>query len=294
MNTELVKFKNRAGLLLDGVYFNNPDNHCVVIHVHGSFGNFYSNGFIKIMAEVYNEKKINFLSFNLTQHDGLAEAIRETDGCYKWEYVGYSVSDYDTCIDDIEGACDFVRSRNNNVIILQGHSLGCNRILFYIHETRKSYPTVLLSPTNSLELQKRWIYPETIDHQISRLLMCKEQNNISNNEHGVRTEEMMIDHIQDPFSFIPISPKALVSLLSHPSMDIINMLDHDQSVCNIAYIYMGDCDEYQTDPLKKYIKCFKRYFSKVSFKVIKGGNHFFSGHEEELVRSIAIWINSFM
>lgn len=66
MITELVKFKNRSGLFLDGLYFYSPMNCCVVINVHGSFGNFYSNAFIKIMAESYNKKGINFLSFNLT------------------------------------------------------------------------------------------------------------------------------------------------------------------------------------------------------------------------------------
>ena len=292
MITELVKFKNSTGLFLDGLYFYRPDNNCVVVHVHGSFGNFYSNPFIKSMAQVYNAHRISFLSFNLTQHDGIAEAVREIHGLNRWEYVGYSLSDYDSCIDDIEGACNYVRNRENDIIILQGHSLGCNRVLYYINKTKMRYPTILLSPTNSYELQRRWIMPETIDHQISRLSSYVDQNNISFTEHGVKTPDMKIDNIQDTVPFIPISPKALVSLLKNPSMDIINMIDHNHSVLNEAFIYMGDVDEYQTDSLESYYESFNRYFSKVVFKVIKGGNHSFSDHEKELVESIADWINS--
>ena len=78
MKGELVKFKNSEGLFLDGMYFACEDSKKVIIHIHGSFGNFYSNYFIKEMADVYVTAGFNFLTFNLTQHDGIAEAVRET------------------------------------------------------------------------------------------------------------------------------------------------------------------------------------------------------------------------
>lgn len=292
MITELVKFKNRSGLFLDGLYFYSPGNHHVVIHVHGSFGNFYSNAFIKVMAEIYNDRKINFLSFNLTQHDGLAEAVREQNHICSWEYVGYSVSDYNSCIDDIGGATDYVRNRNNDVIILQGHSLGCNRVLYYIKESGDEYPIVLLSPTNSLELQRRWIFPEKIDQQISRLMACGDENDINCIEHGVNTSGKEINRARDDAPYIPISGKALVAMLKNPSMDIVQMLNEEQPVANVAFIYWGEQDEYQTDALEIYKNCFERYFSHITIKVIKGGNHSFLGYEEDLSISIAQWINS--
>ena len=43
MKGELVKFKNSEGLFLDGMYFASEDSKKVIIHIHGSFGNFYSN-----------------------------------------------------------------------------------------------------------------------------------------------------------------------------------------------------------------------------------------------------------
>ena len=236
MITDLVKFKNHSGLYLDGLYFYSPQNHCSVIHVHGSFGNFYSNSFIKIMAKIYNDKGLNFLSFNLTQHDGIAEAVREENRVFSWEYVGYSISDYNSCVDDIHGAIDYTKNRGNDVIILQGHSLGCNRILYYVKECGCEYPVVLLSPTNSLELQKRWIFPEKIEHQISRLISCGLKNDISCFEHGVNIVGKEINRARDDAPYIPISRKALVNLLKNPSMDIVQMLNNEKHVTNSAYI----------------------------------------------------------
>lgn len=291
MITELVKFKNRSGLFLDGLYFHSSGNDRVVIHVHGSFGNFYSNAFVKTMAEIYNAKGINFLSFNLTQHDGIAEAVREQDNICSWEYVGYSLSDYNSCIDDIAGASDYVKKRNNNVIILQGHSLGCNRVLYYIKETGCEYPVVLLSPTNSLELQRRWIFPERIEHQISRLTACGVGNDINYVEHGVNTSGKEINRVQDDAPYIPISDKALVTMLKNPSMDIVQMLNNEKPISNSAFTYFGGQDEYQTDALEIYINCFERYFSHTVFKIISDGNHSFLGYEEDLANSIAEWID---
>ena len=60
MKGELVKFKNSEGLFLDGMYFASEDSKKVIIHIHGSFGNFYSNYFIKEMADVYVTKQLLF------------------------------------------------------------------------------------------------------------------------------------------------------------------------------------------------------------------------------------------
>lgn len=293
MEVELVKFKNRSGLYLDGIYFNSPANHHVIIHVHGSFGNFYSNPFIKTMAQVYNSHGINFLSFNLTQHDGIAEAVRENNGVQTWEYIGYAISDYDTCVDDIAGAIDYVKIRHNDSIVLQGHSLGCNRVLYYLIQSKSTYPIVLLSPTNSLELQRRWVFPETIEQQIARLKMWNNNTNISYVEHGVNTSGREINKAEDTCPFIPISGQALLSMLENQSMDIVRMLITKEPVVNPAFIYLGESDEYQTDKKEKYIECFDHFFSKTTYKILANGNHSFHGYEEELAICISEWANKF-
>ena len=287
--TELVKFQNSTGLYLDGLYFYDNSNDIIIIHVHGSFGNFYSNSFIKTMAEIYLKNGINFLSFNLTQHDGIAEAVREKNGERNWEYVGYSVSEYDSCLEDIQGAIDFSKRRNNTFVVLQGHSLGCNRVLYYINETKNDNPIILLSPTNSYELQKRWIFPETIEKQKKRLEDVDE-NAILWDEHGVLTKNRKVDEFSDDAPYIPISSRSLLSMINNYSFDLLNMLDNMKSLDNRVYIYMGEMDEYQVDPIEEISTRFERIFEKPYIKIIERGNHSFQNFDSLLSNDIVDWI----
>ena len=294
MNANLVKFKNLDGLNLDGIYFHSHHNSSAIIHVHGSFGNFYSNPFISIMGDIYCSAGYNLLSFNLTQHDGIAEAVREVRGVEKWEYIGYSVSDYNSCLADIAGAIRFLQSQGVFNIILQGHSMGCNRVLYYLIEKNIDFPIILLSPTNSLELQRRWIYPESIEDQLTRLR--RQENNQKSNmsilfgEHGVRTENECTDGYIDDVPFIPISASALVSILENPSMDILKLIQCANSVSNSAFIYFGGKDDYQTEKLDHFMYSFTRFFKSVDYLEIEDGNHSFSGYEETVATSIIKWL----
>lgn len=291
MITELVKFKNKTGLYLDGLYFSVPEADTVIVHVHGSFGNFYSNSFIKTMAESYTNNKINFLSFNLTQHDGVAEAVRAQHGVECWEYIGYSLSKYEECLYDISGAIAFVQSQGNNRIVLQGHSLGCNRILYYLSETHSKYDIILLSPTNSKKIQELWIAPESIEHQINRLKEDKDNHFINCREHGVHSANGVINDSIDNSPFIPISNLALLSLLENPSLDLINYVYlNDYHKINL-FSYLGGADEYQTDSIQDYINVFNRSFSSFHYLYIDNGTHSFLHYENSVISEIIKWIN---
>src|SRR2546426_6395954 len=137
---ELVTFKSSAGLHLDGILYRREENVTTIIHVHGSYGNFYQNHFIRLMAESYLASQINLLSFNLAGHDGFGEGYRNMED---FEYVGGAVNDFGECVSDIAGAVAFVNGFSDR-IILQGHSLGCDRILHYLVVRKSSLDFVLL------------------------------------------------------------------------------------------------------------------------------------------------------
>src|ERR1035438_2113895 len=161
---ELVTFSNTRGLQLNGIWYREESQRTTIIHVHGSLGNFYSNPMVAVMAKMYSDAGLNLLSANTSSHDGIAEGDRSGT----FEYVGGSCTEFGDCLDDIEGAVSFARPFSDR-IILQGHSLGCDRVLHYLLNSRIACDFVLLSPCDSYELQARWIAPETVEHQIKRL-----------------------------------------------------------------------------------------------------------------------------
>ena len=162
---ELVTFKNLAGFHHDGILYERPQHRTTVIHVHGSLGNFYQNEFLRVMAAVYTAHGINLLSFNLRGHDALAEGYRNE---WDFEYAGGSIATFTECVIDLQAAVDFVAPFSDR-IILQGHSMGCDRVLHYLLSTGADYDAILLSPCDSYQLQANWIAPETVEHQIARL-----------------------------------------------------------------------------------------------------------------------------
>ena len=155
----LVTFKTPTGFELDGIVFGDERCSCTIVHVHGSLGNFYQNRFIRVMGQSYPRSGIRLLSFNLSAHDGLAEGYRDADS---FEYAGGSVVDFQRCTDDIDGAVAFAR-RLGGEVVLQGHSMGCDRVLHYLLTRGGGYDFVLLGPCDSYRLQEKWIGSEGVE-----------------------------------------------------------------------------------------------------------------------------------
>src|ERR1035438_7493859 len=163
-SAELVTVLSSRGVQLNGILYRQERRKVTIIHIHGSFGNFYANAFIPIMARLYGLAGLNFLSVNTSCHDGLAEGDR--NGAF--EYVGGSRTEFTECLYDIEGIVLFAKTFSERVV-LQGHSLGCDRVLHYLLNSPAGYDFVLLSPCDSYQLQANWLGPETVEEQIRRL-----------------------------------------------------------------------------------------------------------------------------
>src|SRR5438093_13111615 len=125
---ELVTLRSTKGLDIDGILYRSDSGKATIVHIHGSFGNFYQNRFVRLMARRYCEARMNFLSVNMAGHDGLVEGYRHN---LEFEYLGGAVADFGECVADIEGAVLFARQFSDR-IILQGHSLGCDRVLHFL------------------------------------------------------------------------------------------------------------------------------------------------------------------
>src|ERR1039457_5996558 len=110
---ELVTIKNTKGLSLDGICYRRQRNRITIVHIHGSFGNFYQNEFVRFMAKKYAHAGVNLLSLNMASHDGLSEGYRDQS---EFEYVGGAVADFSECVADIQGAVQYAVQFSDRVI----------------------------------------------------------------------------------------------------------------------------------------------------------------------------------
>jgi len=269
---------------MEGIVFSHESNWITVVHVHGSFGNFYQNGFIRRMAQEYLAAGINLLSLNMTSHDGLAEGYRNSD----FEYIGGAVADFEECLSDIEGAVQYAR-QFGDLIILQGHSLGCDRVLHFLINRKASYDFILLSPCDSYKLQAEWIAPETVEAQISRLKAKPSEPGLDwlpSEEYGVRGGG-------DWTYPIPITRKAFLSIAEGPPYRLIN-IQHPTKfrLDQRALIYIGGQDALQVWPHSVMFPYLQERIPLAEEAFEVNGDHMLSGCESLVIRKITDWIGN--
>jgi hypothetical protein len=296
---ELVTLTTSTDRHLDGIYFGARTAATgTVVHIHGSCGNFYHNRFIRVMARYYQEASVAFLSFNLSAHDGLAEGYVGVDD---FEYVGGAVAGFGTALADIDAAVEFARRRTEGPVVLQGHSLGCDRVLAYLATRGCALDFVLLSPCDSYELHRRWISPETIEHQLMRLrsssgasntAMPSESDYLDSSlrrldwlplrEYGVRASDWAYP--------IPITRMVLLELIEGPAFKLLRLdVDHEFVVKGHGLVYMGGRDSIQTFEPEAMFAHVERHARSVQRVFIEEGDHGLAGCEEAVVTAILDW-----
>ena len=280
---KLLSVVNGAGLVLDGIVFSPPNARLAIVHVHGSLGNFYQQPFIRVFANRLARHGVAVLSFNLTGHDGVSEGYTPDQ---EMRYVGGSLSRFETCLDDLDALLRFAGSLCSQVV-LQGHSLGCDRVLFYAQRRSVHVPLVLLSPCDSHRLQEIWLDGEQISEQAARLASSsdadEEVNLVPASEYGLNGP--------DGWTYsIPISRPALLSIITGPPFQILRVDRSAQPVSSApAFVYMGANDTIRGAPLDEMTAHVLRLVPSARMFTVEHGDHSLDGCEEVVADAIAAW-----
>jgi hypothetical protein len=281
LNGTIVGFKTTDGLSMKGYLALSSKSYSTVIHVHGACGNFYENEFLPVMAESYTENGINFLTVNTRGHDCTAEAYKDR----KLVHIGGAYEILEESEYDIEGAVRFARKFGRK-IVLQGHSSGCLKILYYLARSRNDFDSILLSPTDPYVLHQNYVYPEKIEHQLARIrreYADRLDDLLPPEEHGCCQKG-----VEYP---TPISARALIAFLEGPGLKILRYDDPaDYFMKSRAFIYYGAADPLWTADRKKVEQFFLEHIRNVHFFLLENGDHHFHGFEKCVTDEIVKWI----
>jgi predicted alpha/beta-fold hydrolase len=120
VNTELIKLKTSDGITLTGVVRQRhaKAKHVGVIMVHGYSGNFYS-GIMSFLPKMLTDQGFATLAVNMRDHDRSPKKNLFSENQF-----------------DIAAAVEEMAQRGFNPLFLHGHSMGTNRVLYYLAETR--------------------------------------------------------------------------------------------------------------------------------------------------------------
>ena len=280
---KLVSVVNGAGLVLDGIVFSPPNARLAIVHVHGSLGNFYQQQFIRVFANRLARHGIAILSFNLTSHDGVSEGYTRDR---EMQYVGGSLSRFETCLDDLDTLLRFAGSICPRVA-LQGHSLGCDRVLFYAQRRATHIPLILLSPCDSRHLQEIWLGGEPISEQAARLSSDSDDDGHVN---LVRASEYGVTGPDGWTYSIPMSRAALLSIITGPPFKILRVDSSAHPVSNApAFVYMGANDAIRGARLEDMTAHVRRLVPSARVFTVEHGDHSLDRCEKAVADAISAW-----
>lgn len=145
---ENLDVETRRGTVLNGVLFPAKHSDTVVIAITGIHGNFYSNPFYYNIGDTLSTAGIDFIYAQTCDALGEIETYNVKTG--KKELIGSWNERFSYTDEDIDAYLDFAAKDYKN-IILAGHSLGANKVIYYLsrhHDKKRVKKFILMSPAN--------------------------------------------------------------------------------------------------------------------------------------------------
>ena len=276
MNQELIRPNSTDGIQLPGLLYT-PDipTNKIVIHIHGMSGNFYEDEFNDNLARVYTNNGYAFLPFNNRGMNYITEMHKGNEFVIK----GSSYELFEDCVLDIEGIVNWAKERGYNHIVLEGHSYGCNKAVYYYTQKQDESVKmiVLLAPCD---------IPKEVENYTGKdyqTCINKAKELIENGK-----EEELIDFCV--FVNGRISAKTFYTdLLYNRTCDFFRYREREgkSPILNQieipVFIPFGDNDEcVLTQPIEDVIYYLQNNLKNCEVKVIKNADHAYTVKYDEL------------
>lgn len=282
MKQELVRINSIDEIEQPGIlYTPNEDTDKIVIHVHGLNGNFYENRFLDILAKSYIDKNYAFLTFNNRGRDFITELLKGND----YTIIGGSLERFKDCILDIDGVVNWVKEKGYKEIILEGHSYGCNKVLYYYNHRKDDSikKIVLLAPCDIPSEGKKFLSEEEYNkakEESTRLVQKNKENELIDFSVMANGKIAAGTYYND---FLPNGENDFIRY--------VDGINGKSQVLNNIYVptlvIFGDADEcVLTQPIDVVKEYLKNNLSNCNIQIIDGADHAYTGRYEELGKVI--------
>lgn len=283
MKQELVRINSVDGIEQPGILYTPRENtNKIVIHVHGLNGNFYENRFLDTLSKSYTDKNFAFLTFNNRGKDFIAELLKGDD----FVVIGGSLERFKDCILDIEGVINWVKEKGYSEIILEGHSYGCNKVLYYYNRKKDDCikKIVLLAPCDIPSEGKKFLSEEeyNIAKEESTILVNEGKDNELINFSVMANGKIAAGTYYN--DFLPGGENDFIKYSDgkNGKSEVLNSIDIP------TLIVFGDIDEcVLTQPIEIVKEYLKNNIGNCNIQIIEGADHSYTNRYEELGKVIS-------
>jgi pimeloyl-ACP methyl ester carboxylesterase len=288
MKTTFLRQTTDDKLILQGL-LHEPDASTknLILHIHGMSGNFYENRFLDSMASTFTDNAWAFLTPNTRGHDFIAELPIAGSG-EEFRRVGNTFEKFEECVFDIKCWMDFAEQKGYTNIILQGHSLGCAKVVFYLYKTK--------------------------DKRVKKLILASLADMVGFGLRGDKDGKMValakklikegrgdeiLPELYDNWAYISASTMVDFTSKNAP-IDVFNIYDPKarsialESVAIPALAFMGSGkDSYMTNTAEETLEITKtkaKNCPEFDTFIVEGAPHSYFAHEQEVAELIINWV----
>ena len=278
----IVNVKTRDGLLLHGL-LSEPIQPAktIDIHLHGAGGNFYGNSYFEGLTHRLVALGMAYLSTN-----------NRGAGVYELEKGsishGVSLEKFADCVLDIDAWIEFALEKGYESIVLEGHSYGTEKIVYYMNAGRhkdRVRGVILLGFSDNVGAQMKY------EQSIGKTYLQEAQDLASKGE-----QERLLSDLFGLCGELPISAQTYLHCFTDLSANALalplrqggNLTSFENIRVPILGV-IGDQEEseYTVIPIKDAIELLKSENSRAEVYQIEKSDHVFSGKEAEVIALIA-------
>ncbi|MDR3424082.1 MAG: alpha/beta fold hydrolase [Alphaproteobacteria bacterium] len=278
-----TRFNTKDGLELHGhLYEPARRTEKIIIHIHGLIGNFYENLFVDAIAREAVENGWALLSFNNRGAGIVTDFVKKRASICAYERIGGSVERFEDSFFDIDAAIRFAVRRGYREITLQGHSLGCQKAVYYCSKakSKKVRGIIFLAPVDDVACAKTFL-----GKRIKASLKIAQQ--LAQSKKQVRLPAYM--------EFYPLMSAARFLDIASPESLAGSLLDYNGSMKLLRSLQVPvlaifcEKDQYQPDSVRA-LDVLKATLPRCETKLISGGGHLFPKKEKILAKTVSTWL----
>lgn len=185
-----IEFINNAytsdGLRLPMLHFESNKKDICVICIHGMCGTIIDNYFATVWGKLLAKNDIGFIYEHNRGHS-IENDIVMKDGSFK--RCGCMYEMFEDCIYDINLAIQTAKEKGYKRIILLGHSLGCNKVIYYYYKKQPNILGIILASAPDMIGSHLLIEPDYEE------LLKEAKENIDKNQPTKLLHKMIEDYM---------------------------------------------------------------------------------------------------
>jgi pimeloyl-ACP methyl ester carboxylesterase len=254
----------------------------ILIHIHGTSSSFYCEEYARLFAEEFPSLGVTTL-FTNNRGSHVMEA---------WQDSGAALEMFEDCLLDINAWIQYSLGAGYRRILLQGHSLGTEKIVFYMNKgkfTEKVVAVILLGVSDSFGNQARIAKTFPVDPmEEARRLVAEGKG------------EQFLTSVWRPHGGgVPQSAASYINFFS-PGSELSKALPLRQGKDLLYYrkikvpilSVVGEYDPFTCLPMPQALQLLEKENRQTRAKIIPGADHDFSGKEKELLEIVKAFVHT--